>query len=56
MEKFDLNKENIEVVEGKVVITSEELANAIQNGEVDFNSEEEAGYQSKWNFICQISG
>lgn len=48
MAKFEFNKENVEVVDGKVVITSEELANAIQNGEIDIDSEEAAG----WNGIC----
>lgn len=36
-----VNPGEIEVVEGKVVITSEELASAIRNEGIDLTSEEE---------------
>ncbi|WP_167511332.1 hypothetical protein [Pseudobutyrivibrio xylanivorans] len=51
MNRYEI-AENAEVVDGKVVISSEELANAIQAGEIDLVSEDEAGF----NIICQISG
>lgn len=37
-------KDQVKVEGGKVYIKSEELANAIQNQEVDFSAEEEAGF------------
>ncbi|WP_167511334.1 hypothetical protein [Pseudobutyrivibrio xylanivorans] len=51
MRDYEFSKEMVDVVDGKVVISSEELANAIQAGEIDLVSEDEAG----WNIICQIS-
>ena len=39
---FKVNPEELEVVDGKVIISSEELAMAIQSKEVDFGLEEEA--------------
>lgn len=51
--KFVVKPEELEVVDGKVVISSEELASAIQNQEVDLNSEEEAN-SGDHNVICII--
>lgn len=44
MERTNLvvNQDEFQVVDGKVVISSEELAKAIQDFEVDPNTEEEA--------------
>ena len=39
---FKVKPEELEVVGGKVIIASEELAMAIQSKEVDLGSEEEA--------------
>ncbi|WP_432403370.1 hypothetical protein [Wukongibacter sp. M2B1] len=41
-----INKSNYEVKDGKVVITSEELANAIQNEGLDIFIDEEAAAAS----------
>ena len=43
MKNYELNKNEIEVTEGgKVLISSEELANAIQDCDVNLTTEEEA--------------
>lgn len=44
MERTNLvvNQDELQIVDGRVVISSEELAKAIQNYEVDPNTEEEA--------------
>ena len=43
MKNYELNKNDVEVTEeGKVLISSEELANAIQGYAVDLTTEEEA--------------
>lgn len=47
-----MNAEEVQVVEGKVVITSEELARAIQNQEINLE-EEEVGFSV--NFGCHVS-
>lgn len=55
MEKRNLRvaREDIEVVDGKVVISSEELAAAIQQYDVDLNAEEENSAVDKGtNIIC----
>ena len=45
--------EDMQLVDGKVVITSEELAKAIQDYEVDLNAEEEADlFGITLNFYC----
>lgn len=45
--------EDMQFVDGKVVITSEELAKAIQDYEVDLNAEEEADlFGITLNFYC----
>lgn len=43
-------------LDAKVETTAEELTKAIQNGEVDYDSEEEAGFAASWNGICQKTG
>lgn len=48
----ELKKEQLQVVDGKVVISSEELASII-GGEVDLNNDEEAGFSV--NFGCKLS-
>lgn len=48
-----LRPEEVEVVDGKVVISSEELAAAIQNYDVSANAEEEAALTV--NF-CMVGG
>lgn len=48
----ELKKEQLQVMDGKVVISSEELASII-GGEVDLNSDEEAGFSV--NFGCKLS-
>lgn len=51
MEKSNLivKKDEMEVIDGKVVISSEELAEAIQNYDVDVTTEEEDNFN-----ICII--
>ena len=41
-ENFVVATENVEVVDGKLVISSEELAAAFQSQELDLNAEESA--------------
>lgn len=41
--EIKVSKEQIKVEGGKVYIDSAELANAIQNQEIDFSADEEAG-------------
>ncbi len=55
MEKrnFGVAAEEVEVLDGKVVITSEELARAIQEQEVNLSEEDEAGLSI--NFGCKVS-
>ena len=36
-----INKQDLEVMDGKVIISSEELAKAIQNEDIKFRGEEE---------------
>lgn len=48
-----LNREDMNIVDGKVVISSEELANAIQDYDVDLNGEEGADGISI-HIICPI--
>ncbi len=43
-ENLVVTSENIQVEDGKVVISSEELAAAIQNCEVDLEASEEMGW------------
>ena len=45
-----IEKENLQVVDGKVVITSEEVANLIQNEAIELTLDEEAG----WN-LCYVN-
>ncbi|WP_234117523.1 hypothetical protein [Clostridium hydrogenum] len=49
--EIKVTKEQVKVEEGKVYINSAELANAIQNEELDLSAEEEAGL----NFCVVIS-
>ena len=49
---FVIKPDEMEVVDGKVVISSEELAAAIQNGEVDLNAEEKAEALIEINRSC----
>ena len=49
---FVIKRDEMEVVDGKVVISSEELAAAIQNGEVDLNAEEKAEALIEINRSC----
>lgn len=53
MEKnvINVNQSELEVVNGKVVINSEELANAIQNEELGFEGEEEDSFGSDCSII-----
>ncbi|MBO6284012.1 MAG: hypothetical protein J6M63_08810 [Pseudobutyrivibrio sp.] len=56
MAKYELNKNDIEVTEeGKVLISSEELANAIQGCDVDLTTEEEAEGNSCGIFVININ-
>lgn len=50
--KFLVTKEDVAVQDGKIIISSEELAQAIQSGEVDLNQEAEADFADKINIIC----
>ncbi|HBA05091.1 hypothetical protein IO99_12835 [Clostridium sulfidigenes] len=47
-----LGKDMYKVEDGKVVITSEELANAIQNEGLDLFVDEEAAAQQANSFCC----
>lgn len=40
--EINVSREELQVVNGKLVINSEELAEAIQNQEIDLQGEEEA--------------
>lgn len=54
-ENLVVTAENVQVVDGKVVIDSEELASAIQNYDINLNDEEEN--QAAGNFgICVVIG
>lgn len=55
MEKKDVlvNPEELVVEDGKVIISSEELASAIQNYDFDLTGEEEA---NSGNCICIVFG
>lgn len=50
--EINVSREELQVVDGKLVINSEELAGAIQNQEIDLNSEEEAE-SIAINIICK---
>ena len=54
MERTNLavTREDMQIVDGKVVITSEELAKAIQDYDVNLNAEEEAEGIIDINFYC----
>ncbi len=52
--KINLLGENAKVIDGKVIIDSEELANAIEACDFALNGEEEAGFSV--NFGCRVSG
>lgn len=55
MERTNLavTREDMQLVDGKVVITSEELARALQDYEVNLNAEEEADLLGiTLNFYC----
>ena len=49
---FDLRIEDLQVVDGKVVINSEELANAVMEENVDFSEEEAEGFKLFGNCVC----
>lgn len=49
---FVANPDEIGAVDGKVSITSEELAQAVQSGDVDLNGEEEADALAGVNAGC----
>ena len=53
MEKkvLSIKEQQVEVVDGKVVISSEELAKAIQNEEVRFDREEENVYEHAYIYV-----
>ena len=53
-ENLVVTAENVQVVDGKVVINSEELAAAIQNCEVDLGADEEDALTI--NVFCSGSG
>lgn len=51
--RINVSREELKVVDGKLVINSEELAEAIQSQEIDLNGEEEAeGLEV--NIICKV--
>ena len=53
MKNIDLTKQDYEVADGKVVITSDELLNMIQSDEVAIDGEEENALSI--NFGCKVS-
>lgn len=51
--ELNLKKDELEVVDGKVMISSDELAAAVQNSEIDLSAEDEAdGFSITINFHC----
>lgn len=52
-ENLVVASEDIQVQDGKVVISSEELAAAIQSQDVDLEASEELGFSI--NFACTVS-
>lgn len=50
--KFVVTKEDVAVQDGKIIISSEELAQAIQSGEVDLNQEDEMDALNLFNLGC----
>lgn len=49
--KFKITKENVKVIDGSVIISSEELARAIQNEEIKIAGEE----QNEHGCFCFIA-
>ena len=51
---FSVLPEDVQVVDGKVLISSEELAAAIQSQSIDLNGEEENAAMEAANGFCII--